>query len=251
MSARVKHIVAYPHVSFSDMTTSDAIRHFALSRDSKRKICVLNFANGSAVGGGYKNGATAQEEDLCRSIPNLYTTLNNAQREGYFPFGPCTCAARDRPCKYSDVLWTPDAILARGSDFEGYALLPADQQVPVSLVSAAAPNIRFAKPPELYDRELMYRTVQSVFVAPSLMQPEVTTLILGAWGCGAFGGDPNDISELFCRALATDKLGCLYKEVHFAIPCIGGEHRNSDVFRATFKRHRIDFTEVGSATRVQ
>ena len=35
----------------------------------------LNFANAHHAGGGYLRGARAQEEDLCRLMPTLYTAL--------------------------------------------------------------------------------------------------------------------------------------------------------------------------------
>lgn len=233
-----------PVVSFSEDTTVDAILAFALERG--HRVCALNFANGSTVGGGYKNGALAQEEDLCRRIPCLYTSLNNAKRDGLYPFGPATCSSPDTPAKYSDVLWTPGIMVARAGEAAGYSLLPPDRQVTVSLVAAAAPNLRFADPPEIFDRGLMYSTVKAIFIAPRIFDPELTTIILGAWGCGAFGGDPREVSALFCRALAEDGLGRLYREVHFAIPKSGQEDRNADAFREALRRHKIVFQDRAS-----
>jgi uncharacterized protein (TIGR02452 family) len=217
-----------PEVSFSNMYTCDAI--VALAKASRR-LCALNFANGEHVGGGYKHGATAQEEDLCRRIPSLYTTLYNASKAGHYPFGPCTCKSAKQPGKYSDVLYTQDLVVARASEERGYALLPASGQVTVSLVTAAAPNVNFAK--EIYDLDLMYNTIQSIFVAPLLEDPTVNTIIVGAWGCGAFGGQPEDVSSLFARAIKD--FGRLYDEIHFAIP----EGRNADIFRKTLQKSGI------------
>lgn len=218
-------------ISISTMTTAEACQHF--SKDRRRKMCALNFANGEAAGGGYKNGATAQEEDLCRQFPTLYPTLYNAHREGLYPFGPCTCKNPSQPAKYCDVLYTSNLILARGGLEDGYPLLEERSQLEVSMVAAAAPNIRFAR--EISDPELIYKTMASIFIAPKSVEPEVNTLILGAWGCGAFGGDPKEIAELFVRALISDNYGQLYQEIHFAIPKLATSDVNYEEFLKVFK----------------
>merc|ERR1711966_626784 len=97
-------------------------------------------------------------------------------------------------------------------------------------------GIRFAR--ELSEPELIYNTVRSIFAAPRLSQPEVNTLILGAWGCGAFGGDPKEISELFVRALMSD-LGGLYREVHFAIPKLSPTDNNHEVFSRVLREFEL------------
>lgn len=221
------------------MTTAEACQYFA--RDRRNVVCALNFANGQTPGGGYKSGATAQEEDLCRQCPNLYTTLYNAAKDGLYPFGPSTCKAASHPEKYSDVLVTAGVAIARGNMEEGYPLLLGKEAV-VSMVAAAAPNIRFAN--EVSDPRLIYNTVQSIFKAPRITDPQVNTLILGAWGCGAFGGNPKQIAELFVRALISDNLGHLYKEIHFAIPKLTTEDKNHEVFSQVFKEFRLQIADL-------
>mmetsp|Transcript_39518 Transcript_39518/g.102433 ORF Transcript_39518/g.102433 Transcript_39518/m.102433 type:complete len:263 (-) Transcript_39518:112-900(-) len=229
-------------ITCSVWSTADALHHFAtqFGRDSARKVCGLNFANGVNVGGGYKTGALAQEEDLCRRLPMLYTSLYNAKKEGLYPFGPSTYESKEKPGKYCDVLFTPDVVIARRSEEWGFELLPNHEQLGVSLVTAAAPNINFAN--EVKDLELMYNTVQSVLFAPLLHEPKTEALILGAWGCGAFGGVAEEIGELFARALR-DGLGSDYKHIHFAIPR-GDKNQNADVFRKCLKDYNIKFQEL-------
>jgi len=219
------------NVSFSSMSTADALLHFARQRGAV--VCGLNFANGEAAGGGYKNGATAQEEDLCRRIPTLYSTLLQAQKAGLYPFGPPTCWSGCKPEQYADVLYTSSVVVAREGEQGGFALLSEYRQVRVSLVSAAAPNVKFKS--EVSNPDLIYRAIQSIFIAPVMIEPHVNTLVLGAWGCGAFGGDPAQISDLFAQALVDDTLGQLYREVHFAIP----SGKNCDVFLEHFRKHRL------------
>ncbi|CAE7881466.1 unnamed protein product, partial [Symbiodinium sp. KB8] len=241
LKSRVTGMGTDPEITFSCMTTADALMFFG--REPSRKVVGLNFANGQSVGGGYKNGAYAQEEDLCRRMPTLYTSLYNAKREGHYPFGPATCSSAS-PARYSDVLWTPKVCIARAGEDRGFELLPKDQQANVSLVAAAAPNIKFADPPERYDKDLMLNTVKAVLLAPLNKQPETTTIVLGAWGCGAFGCDPYDIAELFVKALVEHRLGRLYREVHFAIPQFDVTDQNPTVFREIFRRKAVKFKEI-------
>jgi len=222
------------------MDTADALLYFASKGEA---ACGLNFGNGETAGGGYKSGSSAQEEDLCRRIPTLYSSLFNATKDGLYPFGPCTCSDASKPAKYSDVLFTSGLVVARAGEEDGFAWLPSDRQQAISLVTACAPNIRFAK--EVNDPELVYRTIENVFKAPNLVEPELTTLILGAFGCGAFGGNPEEISELFVQALIRDNLGQPYKEVHFAIPQTSPSDNNQEVFRKVFEKYKVDIVDTG------
>lgn len=227
-------------VSFSTMSTADALLHFARQRGVV--ACGLNFANGETAGGGYKNGSTAQEEDLCRRIPSLYSSLLQATQDGMYPFGPPTCISQDQSEKYADVLFTSNLVIARDGEETGFRELPTKNQARVSLVSAAAPNIKFRK--EISSPDLIFKTIQSIFIAPQVIDPQVNTLVLGAWGCGAFGGDPAQISELFVRALIQDNLGQLYREVHFAIPRTSPSDKNYEVFLDHFKQYNWQVDEL-------
>lgn len=236
---------AAPVVSFSELSTVDAMLYFA--RNRRNTVCGLNFANGKDVGGGYKHGSTAQEEDLCRRIPQLYSSLYKAQKDSLYPFGPPTCTRAEVPEKYSDVLFTGGLWIVRGGEEDGFEVLPREEQVEVSLVAAAAPNLRFGDK-DVNDAKLLYRTMCSIFVAPRLVQPApaVNVLVLGAWGCGAFGGDPVQIADMFVRALVQDNYGQLYKEVHFAIPKGSPENMNHDAFRKVFEDRGIQVNVIGS-----
>jgi uncharacterized protein (TIGR02452 family) len=238
-STRVKGMGKAPLISFSMKSTADALLHFGLQG---AKVCALNFANGERVGGGYKTGATAQEEDLCRRCPNLYTSLFQASRDGLYPFGPCTYAGPDRPGKYCDVLFTKGVVVARASREEGYRLLGPRQQASISMVTAAAPNVNFAN--EVYDLALMRQAVKAIFIAPAIQEPELRVLVLGAWGCGAFGGKPEEIAPLFVKAITDDHLGNLYDQIHFAIPGADGVDVNATLFRKAFRDARVAFSEL-------
>jgi uncharacterized protein (TIGR02452 family) len=59
------------------------------------------------------------------------------------------------------------------------------------------------------------------------------SLILGAWGCGAFGNDGHLVAELFHRALTVEFAGA-FKEVTFAIVDTSPEQRFIGPFAQRF-----------------
>lgn len=222
-----------PQYSMSWLSTGEALLQFAAARPHNR-ICALNFANGEHVGGGYLNGARAQEEELCRQFPSLYTTLRHAHDSGRaYPFGPCTFEGGRDPQRYADVLFTPRLVARRGPQAQGYRLLdPRECFENMALVSAAAPNIPKG---EVFDPNLVQDAMRTIVAAPRLKDPTIDTLVLGAWGCGAFGCDPKIMAHLFANVLQGEGMGRLYREVHFAIPF--GE--NAEAFLRTLTSRGI------------
>jgi len=70
------------------------------------------------------------------------------------------------------------------------------------------------------------------------MKPRLTVLdsiILGAWGCGAFGNDPDGIAALFERALQNNFKGA-YRQVKFAIVDWSEEKRFIGPFQRIFSK---------------
>lgn len=167
-------------------------------------VAALNFASARSPGGGFLNGAQAQEESLARSSA-LY---------------PCLLAAnafythhRRRPDPfYSDrVIYSPAVPVFR--DDEG-ALLPTPYEV--SFLTAAAPNrtvVARQQPDRLagLPAVLARRAARILAVAAAHGHRR---LVLGAWGCGVFGNDPATVAGVLAGAVTRTPW---FDEVVFAI----------------------------------
>jgi uncharacterized protein (TIGR02452 family) len=199
----------------ANTTTMDAARSFV--RVGLRAFA-LNFANGVNPGGGFLVGARAQEETLCRSS-TLYAALDG---------DPMYDAHRRSPvAREAASDWV---ILAPGVPFfrtdEGS---PLDEPWQMDVLTCAAPIA-----PRVGEEEaarLLRRRIHRVLAIAAEHGAEA--LVLGAWGCGAFGNDPARTAEDFRDALLGPYAGA-FGEVVFAISDWSPERRFLGPFRDAF-----------------
>ncbi|WP_431964732.1 TIGR02452 family protein [Actinacidiphila sp. bgisy160] len=150
-------------------------------------VAVLNFASARNPGGGYVNGAQAQEEALCRASA-LYTTLLTV-REFYDRH------REDRSPFYSDrVIHSPGVPVFR--DEHGVLL---DEPFEAGFLTSAAPNagVIARQEPETVDRVPAALSARAGRVLEVAAVQGYPSLVLGAWGCGVFRNDPAAVAAAF------------------------------------------------------
>ncbi len=176
----------------------------------------LNFANGIHPGGGFLGGARAQEEALCRSSALFQTLVNDPMYEEH----------RQRPLPDSTdwAIYSPDVPVFR--DDNGMAL---EHPWLLSFITCAAPYAPAIGDAEARDL-LQSRILRVLAIARAYGH---TVLVLGAWGCGAFGNDPHDTAADFRHALETDSAGA-FSDIVFAITDWSPERRYLGPFRDAF-----------------
>ncbi|MFI9155138.1 TIGR02452 family protein [Streptomyces sp. NPDC053367] len=151
------------------------------------RVAVLNFASARNPGGGFLNGAQAQEEALCRASA-LYTCLRAAPR-----FYDHHRAHRD-PFYTDRVIHSPAVPVFR--DDRGGLL---DEPYLAGFLTAAAPNagvVRRTLPERAAElpRALSARAERVLETAAA---EGYRRLVLGAWGCGVFQNDPAQVAGAF------------------------------------------------------
>jgi uncharacterized protein (TIGR02452 family) len=181
----------------------------------------LNFAAASHPGGGFLSGARAQEEYLARSS-GLYACLRNNpmydfHRSNYDPL-------------YSNyAIYSPNVPVFRSDD--GLLL-----EKPYTLAMITSPAVNAAKLHAARHHEInpaMWQRILKVLSIGILHGHD--SIVLGAWGCGAFGNDSSEIAQLFHKALEVNFKGA-YRRVIFAIVDWSPEKRFIGPFEKVYGR---------------
>jgi uncharacterized protein (TIGR02452 family) len=197
-----------------------------------KKTAVLNFANNHAIGGS-PFSAGAQEESLCR-CSTLYPCLQ-AMREQFYE--KHSRQFRSKEIGYmgnDDLIYTPDVVVFKTderTDPNIPCMMDQEDWYKVDVITCAAPELRHTtRKPQNYE-EIITRRIKKILDVAAREGVEV--LILGAWGCGAFGNKPHDVAGYFKQVLIDEGYGYFFDEVRFAI--YGSENgKNISEFRQTF-----------------
>ncbi|GAA3962486.1 TIGR02452 family protein [Streptomyces marokkonensis] len=189
------------------------------------EVAVLNFASARNPGGGYLNGAQAQEEAVCRASA-LYTCLLRA-REFY-----------DHHRAHRDPFYTDRVIHSPGvpvfRDDRGRLL---DEPYTAGFLTSAAPNagVVLRTAPERAAELPAALAARAGRVLETAAAHGYRRLVLGAWGCGVFRNDPAQVAGAFRTLLGPGgRFATAFERVTFGIldRTTGGTVR--DAFARTF-----------------
>jgi uncharacterized protein (TIGR02452 family) len=214
-SLPLRKSVTFPEtqVQVTNETTLGASRRLI---ENGLKPLALNFANGVHPGGGFLSGARAQEEALCRSSALYQTLVGDPMYEEH--------SKRSRPDSTDWAIYAPDVPIFRtdeGTELEHPWLL--------NFVTCAAPYAPAIGQPEAGD--LLQRRIHRVLAIARAYGHQA--LVLGAWGCGAFGNDVGRAASDFRQALENEFSGA-FSDIVFAIADWSPERRFLGPFREVF-----------------
>ncbi|GGN94379.1 TIGR02452 family protein [Saccharibacillus kuerlensis] len=196
-----------------------------LAESGSQRIGLLNFASAKNPGGGFLNGANAQEEKLAIAS-GLY-------------------AAQLRHPRYYDAnrtsgtmmythhaIYAPDVVFFRDDRLELTA-------PPVYASVLTLPAVNYAQvllkgeDPELAKSIMLerMRLVLAIFA-----ERGDRTLVLGAYGCGVFGNDPASVADWWRRLLDGEGWADHFERVVFAVLDRSKERRTIRPFERIWGR---------------
>jgi uncharacterized protein (TIGR02452 family) len=176
------------------------------SRLAPSPVLVLNLASERHAGGGWQNGAMAQEESLCYRS-SLYRSL----RHRFYPLASLS------------VIYTPSVVIIRSATTDGHTLYTAPAlDLPVaSVLSVAAlrhPDLtadasRFSNAGQRAETKRKIRVSLRVAARQGHRK-----LVLGALGCGVFANPASDVASCFLEVLFEGEFqGGWWEDVVFAV----------------------------------
>lgn len=180
------HVASKSH---ADIRVSPDDSYVAALRMKKEKgvsdVLVLNMANSVSPGGGVSRGAEAQEEDLCRTS-SLWCSLTSREGKRFYAYNKYHLNKQGS----DTAIYSPHVYVIKDCHYNDI------RPVEVSVLTMAVP---------VYSRKYDAKNIMDERIYKMLCIAEDTghkNLVLGAWGCGAFGNDPNDVAQSFKKHLA-------------------------------------------------
>lgn len=209
-----------------------------LRTENDKPILVLNLANATHIGGGVRNGAKAQEEDLCRKS-SLLLSLESDNARSYYEYNRSLHTQMGSDA----VIIHPQVEIIKDGD--GNLL---EDSVIVAVMTCAAPNLRYGMEgltQEAYEKMVYQRITGMLKVAARF---GYRFLVLGAFGCGAFDNDARLVSDLFYKALKEFdfdgmKESDMFRRIDFAVMDHSADQYNFKEFSRNFENFYRDEDE--------
>lgn len=197
------------YVPIIEVENSDTLNMAIKYIDEGLNPVILNMASDRNAGGGVSKGATAQEEEIFRrSNGHLLLTRN------FYPI------------ENTGIIYSPKLRVIKDSRDKGYQKLKIEKTM--GMISCAAirnPRLQDGEYDD-EDGELMRAKIEAIVKLGIGYGHD--SIILGAFGCGAFNNPPEIVAQLFKDAI--DKYGKYYKKIGFAV--LVARSKDNDNFTA-------------------
>ncbi|CAF4647224.1 unnamed protein product [Rotaria socialis] len=248
LSKGMKSVLKSPYqFTTVEVVNNDCLLVYEKLAADKSRPVLLNMANATTPGGGYRQGAGAQEENLFRRS-NYYLSLDaelddTKQPERYW----CTAKGEEQMLRANESMYPMDEFGAiytsgitvfRNTEDTGYAYLeqPLYDVRSIALAAYKQPELKQNDTRLLTDKNAMdtRKKIESLFVMAYHHQHDC--LILSALGCGAFKNPPTHMASIFKSVI--QQYAGYFKTIHFAIVDdhnTGNQH-NPDGNYLPFKR---------------
>lgn len=158
-----------------------------LGNEGKNNIGILNFASAKNPGGGFLNGALAQEESLAM-CSNLY--LTQIKKREYYE--------KNRVCNtmlYTNhMIYSKDIVFIR-EDSGSLWKSPSTASVLTAPAVNMGQYLLKGNTDKVYAEKVMKDRMRKILQVFAKQRNE--TLILGAYGCGVFKNDPKTVAAYF------------------------------------------------------
>jgi len=198
------------------LSTLKGARRLYDSARSGTKIGVLNFASATSPGGGFLNGARAQEESIARSS-SLYVSLTT---DAARPFYALHAGRGEHNGFYTHaMIYSPEVHLFRDDD--GTWL----DAIPVDIVTSPAVNAGKLRRRYLPTSGLEWKIEDAMRermarILALFEMKGATSLVLGSFGTGVFQNDVGVVARIWRDLLRNRgaRFRSAFKEVTFCIP---------------------------------
>jgi uncharacterized protein (TIGR02452 family) len=156
-----------------------------------RRVAILNMASPLSPGGGFVNGASSQEESLC-----MRTTLLPALRDGFYRLPELAVVFTPDVLVFRDETGGEEDMLAKGDRWFVDCVSAAMLRMPETEVDGATGRGRYV---DRRDRGLVLAKMRGVMEV--CCARGVKRVVLGAWGCGAYGNPVGEIAAAWRKVL--------------------------------------------------
>ncbi len=192
-----------PETRVENISTVEAIR--ILAEEGKAEIGVLNFASAKNPGGGFLNGAKAQEETLTVSS-TLYPTLT--AHEEYYRENRA-----HKSMMYLDYgIYSPHVVFFRDEEFR---LTEAPVKASVLTLPAVNMGQVLLKGEDAEEAKRVMRRRMKLALG-IFAEQGAKHLVLGAYGCGVFRNEPREVA-VWWRELLEEGMGQYFDSVFHAV----------------------------------
>jgi len=182
--------------------------------DTCTSVAALNFASAKHAGGGWLSGAQAQEESITRRS-TLFASLSCDSARPYYEHNMSNLKPVNNGLYTDAIIFSSSVAILQPDEADPFRYLTSPPSC--AFLTCPAPNathaLRMNEPLASIEGVFRARIDRVLAVAKAR---NIEGLVLGAWGCGVFGNDPNFVAQTM-MSLLKGKYRGVFKAVSFPL----------------------------------